>query len=70
VGRFTVEAQRVVAERHLKLTLGCEGRRFSAIRFGSPDALPACIEAVYRLDIESYQGEESLQLTLEHCVPL
>jgi len=70
VGRFTVEAQRVVAERHLKLTLACEGRRFGAIRFGSPEALPASIQAVYRLDIESYQGEESLQLTLEHCVPL
>jgi single-stranded-DNA-specific exonuclease len=70
VGRFTVEAQRVVAERHLKLTLACEGRRFSAIRFGSPEAMPASIQAVYRLDIESYQGEESLQLTLEHCVPL
>jgi single-stranded-DNA-specific exonuclease len=70
VGRFTVEAQRVVAERHLKLTLACEGRRFSAIRFGSPDALPASIQAVYRLDIESYQGAESLQLTLEHCQPL
>jgi len=67
VGRFTVEAQRVVAERHLKLTLGYGGRRFSAIRFGCADALPASIEAVYRLDIESYQGEESLQLTLEHC---
>ena len=70
VGRFTVEAQRVVAERHLKLTLACDGRRFSAIRFGSPESLPASIQAVYRLDIESYQGEESLQLTLEHCVPL
>jgi len=70
VGRFTVEAQRVVAERHLKLTLACDGRRFSAIRFGSPDALPASIQAVYRLDIESYQGAESLQLTLEHCQPL
>jgi len=70
VGRFTVEAQRVVAERHLKLTLACDGRRFSAIRFGSPEALPASIQAVYRLDIESYQGAESLQLTLEHCQPL
>ena len=54
VGRFTVEAQRVVAERHLKLTLACDGRRFSAIRFGSLEALSASIQAVYRLDIESY----------------
>jgi single-stranded-DNA-specific exonuclease len=67
VGRFTVEAQRVVAERHLKVTLAADGQRFSAIRFGSSEALPASIQAVYRLDVNAYQGEESLQLTLEHC---
>jgi len=61
-----VEAQRVVAEKHLKLTLSSEGRRFSAIRFGCADALPASIEAVYRLDVDSYLGEDTLQLTLEH----
>jgi single-stranded-DNA-specific exonuclease len=66
VGRFTVETQRVVAEKHLKLTLASDGRRFSAIRFGCADALPASIEAVYRLDVDSYLGEDSLQLTLEH----
>ena len=42
------------------------GSRFSAIRFGSPDSLPAAIEAVYRLDLDNYRGEESLQLTLEY----
>jgi single-stranded-DNA-specific exonuclease len=66
LGRFTVEAQRVVAERHLKVTLSTQGRRFSGIRFGCADALPASIEAVYRLDVESYMGEDSLQLTLEY----
>ena len=68
-GRFAVEAQRVVAERHLKVTLEAHGRRYSAIRFGSPDPLPASIEAVYRLDIDNYQGAESLQLNLEYCRP-
>jgi single-stranded-DNA-specific exonuclease len=66
LGRFAVEAQRVVAERHLKATLSIAGRRFSAIRFGSAESLPASIEAVYRLDVDTYQGEESLQLTLEY----
>ena len=66
VGRFTVEAQRVVAEKHLKLTLASDGQRFSAIRFGCADSLPASIEAVYRLDVDSYLGQDSLQLTLEH----
>ena len=68
VGRFAVEAQRIVAERHLKVTLSMDGRRFSAIRFGCADALPATIEAVYRLDLDHYQGDESVQLTLEHIV--
>ena len=40
-GRFKVEAQKVVGERHTRLTLGLGGRRFGAIRFGSADALPA-----------------------------
>jgi len=66
LGRFAVEAQRVVADRHLKVTLSIAGRRFSAIRFGSAESLPASIEAVYRLDVDTYQGEESLQLTLEY----
>jgi single-stranded-DNA-specific exonuclease len=65
-GRFSVEAQRVVGERHLKLTLGLGARRFSAIRFGSPEPLAPSIRAVYRLDVNEYQGESSLQLVVEH----
>jgi single-stranded-DNA-specific exonuclease len=67
-GRFTVESQRVVGEKHLKLMLQSGRQRFSAIRFGSPDALPGAIEAVYRLDVNEYQGSASLQLVIEHVV--
>ena len=65
-GRFSVESQRIVGERHLKLMLGFGGRRFRAIRFGSPDSLPAAIDAVYRLEINDFQGASSLQLVIEH----
>ena len=65
-GTFAVEAQRVVGERHNKLTLGLAGRRIPAIRFGVPDALPASIRAVYRLDVNEYQGASSVQLVIEH----
>jgi single-stranded-DNA-specific exonuclease len=65
-GRFAVESQRVVGEKHLKLTLALGPRRFPAIRFGSAEALPDAIHAVYRLDINEYQGAESLQLVVEH----
>ncbi len=65
-GTFAVQSQRVVGERHLKLTLGLGARRIPAIRFGVPDALPASIRAVYRLDLNEYQGATSVQLVLEH----
>jgi single-stranded-DNA-specific exonuclease len=64
--RFAVESQRVVGEKHLKLSLTLDGRRFSAIRFGSADLLPATVHAVYRLDVNEYQGEAALQLIVEH----
>jgi single-stranded-DNA-specific exonuclease len=64
--RFAVEAQRVVGEKHLKLTLARDGRRYSAIRFGCADALPAAITAVYRLDVNEFQGSSSLQLIVDH----
>ncbi len=67
-GRFTVESQRTVGEKHSRLVLGLGARRFQAMRFGSVDALPATITAVYRLDVNEYQGSESLQLLVEHVV--
>lgn len=65
-GRFEVESQRIVAERHVKVVLRQSGRRFHAMRFNSPDPLPPAITAVYRLDVNEFQGTESLQLTLDH----
>jgi single-stranded-DNA-specific exonuclease len=65
-GRFGVVSQRIVGEKHLKLTLSLGGRRFSAIRFGCADALPDSIHAVYRLDVNEYQGSSTLQLVLDH----
>jgi single-stranded-DNA-specific exonuclease len=67
IGRFTVEAQKVVGERHSRLTLGCGGTRFGAMLFGRADPLPATIEVVYRLDINEYLGSASLQLTVDHA---
>ena len=66
-GRFAVESQRVVGEKHLKLTLVAGGRRYSAIRFGSSDALPPAVDIVYRLDVNEFQGATTLQLIVEHA---
>ena len=67
-GAFRVESQKIVGEKHLKLWLRVEDRRFEAIRFGSPDAIPESIEAVYRLDVNEYQGMKSLQLVIERIM--
>ena len=68
-GEFRVESQKVVGDRHLKCSLSAGGRRHEAIRFGSADPLPAAIRAVYRLDVNDYQGMQALQLVLEHVEP-
>jgi single-stranded-DNA-specific exonuclease len=69
VDRFHVEEQRLVGERHTKLLLAREGRCFEAMLFFRAERLPAAIEAVYRLDVNHYNGNESLQLILDHWQP-
>jgi len=65
---FTVEKQRILKDKHLKLTLMKNGARFDAIQFnfaGSGFA-PGRIHAAYRLDINEYLGTASVQLLLEY----
>jgi single-stranded-DNA-specific exonuclease len=67
--RFEVKSQRVVGGRHLKLRLNRAGQVFDAILFGATDTLPPEIEAVYRLEVNEYNGARGLQLTLHHWHP-
>jgi single-stranded-DNA-specific exonuclease len=67
-GRFRVESQRVVGEKHLKLALVRDGRRFYAIRFNSADSVADDVRLVYRLDVNEYQGASSLQLIVETVI--
>lgn len=79
--RFYVESQRIVGEKHLKLKLrkltsGNRGQpaqkpqksaeSFDGILFFHNDPLPDLIDAVYRLQINEYNGKTSLQFLLEH----
>jgi single-stranded-DNA-specific exonuclease len=66
VGRFKLLEQRVVGEKHLKLKLSLGGETFDAMRFGSPDALPASFDAVYKPSINTFRGNSVVQLMLEH----
>lgn len=61
-----VEQQRVVGEKHLRLRLLLGDRRAEAILFRHETPLPQRIRALYRVDINEYNGTQALQLVLEH----
>jgi single-stranded-DNA-specific exonuclease len=63
---FTVENQRVVGERHLKLWLVKGGRRIEAMRYGALDQLPPQVRAAYRLSVNEFNGLKNIQLNVEH----
>jgi len=63
---FGVESQRVVGERHLKLRLVKDGRRFEAMRFGALEPLPEKVRAAYRLAVSEFNGLRTIQLNVEH----
>jgi single-stranded-DNA-specific exonuclease len=65
-GLFDVAAQRVVGEKHLKLRLVRNGDVFEAMHFFHRDPLPERIRAVYALMPNEYNGQQSLQLKLQH----
>ena len=66
---FDVTAQRVVGEKHLKLKLTREGSVFDAMRFFQAEPLPARIYAVYALMPNEFNGQQTLQLKLQHWEP-
>ena len=71
-GSFRIAARRVVGEHHVKLMLDDGGRiGLDAIAFNAAQEPWAResqqIRAVFRLDINEWQGTESLQLVIEHA---
>lgn len=64
---FKVINQRVVGEKHLKLSLAMNGKPIEAILFGRNMPLPEQIHAVYSLSINEYNGNQSLQLIIRYC---
>ncbi|MGE5650847.1 MAG: single-stranded-DNA-specific exonuclease RecJ [Bacillota bacterium] len=64
---FRVLNQRVLKEKHLKLMLEKDGRRYDAIWFGHADSLPERALVAYRLDANEYNGVTRVQLMIEHA---
>jgi single-stranded-DNA-specific exonuclease len=75
-GEFEVEQQRVVGERHLKLKLRWPGTRriIDAIAFHAdlenwPEQVRR-VQAAYRLDVNEFRGERTVQFIVEYLKPL
>jgi single-stranded-DNA-specific exonuclease len=64
---FRVLKQRLVGEKHLKLTLERSHQRFEAIWFGHADSLPEFVQVAYRLEQNVWNGMVSVQLVVEHA---
>lgn len=64
---FRVINQRILKERHLKLTLEKDGVSYDAIWFGHIDSLPGRAKVAYRLDANEFNGRTRVQLLVEHA---
>jgi single-stranded-DNA-specific exonuclease len=63
----TVEVfqQRLVGERHMKLSLKIHGETRDGIWFGRSEPLPAKATLAYRLSLDEYQGRQRVQMVVE-----
>lgn len=66
---FQVLSQRVLKDKHLKLQLQRDHRKFDAIWFNHADGLPDRIRAAYRLDANEFNGRTSVQLMVAFAEP-
>jgi single-stranded-DNA-specific exonuclease len=64
-GTFTVTGQRIVGAKHTRLALTHDGARMDGIVFNEPGPLPSQVRAIYRPEINHFQGQETLQVVVE-----
>ncbi len=60
-----VISQRLVGEKHLKLSVKHAGTVRDAIWFGHSEPLPASVLMAYRLSVDEYNGRQRLQMIVE-----
>ncbi len=65
-GEFSVESQRLIGDKHLKLRLAGGGLAAEAMLFNHDSPLPERLRAVYRFDLNEWNGARAIQFTLEH----
>ena len=64
---FMVRSQKLVGEKHLKLSLERGHQRFDAIWFGRTESLPEFVKVAYRLDQNIWNGRVTVQLVIEYA---
>ena len=60
-----VVSQRLVGEKHLKLSVKHSGTLRDAIWFNHAEPLPARVTLAYRLSVDEYNGRQRLQMIVE-----
>lgn len=75
-GAFQLVQQRIVGERHLKVVLKSEcgsvqldGIAFGVDREAWPNPTVRWVELAYKLDVNEFRGQESVQLLISHLAP-
>lgn len=75
-GVFQIVQQRLVGEKHLKLVLKteCGGQTLDGIAFNIdrelwPNPTVRWVEAAYKLDVNEFRGNETVQLMIAHLAP-
>lgn len=75
-GVFQLVQQRIVGERHLKVVLKseCGSVQLDGIAFGVdreiwPNPTVRWVELAYKLDVNEYRGQETVQLMIAHISP-
>jgi single-stranded-DNA-specific exonuclease len=64
---FQVRSQRLLGDKHLKLSLERGHQRFDAIWFGQTRMLPETVDMAYRLEQNVWNGRVAVQLVVEHA---
>ncbi len=63
-----IVSQRLVGEKHLKLSVRHAGALRDAIWFGHSEPLPARVRLAYRLNLDEYNGRQRIQMMVEAAV--
>ncbi len=63
-----VVRQRLVADKHLKLSVRLHGQVRDAIWFGHTESVPERVRLAYRLSLDTWQGQTRVQMMVEAAV--